>query len=61
VIIGPYSTERPATKMKGEVFVFHVYNNQTYKLNFTIVPDKRLFSRDLEEIVLSLKNFGLFV
>lgn len=51
VIIGPYSTERSANaKLKGEVFVFHVFNNQTYKLNFNLNPSKHLLLQDLEEI-----------
>ncbi len=52
VIIGPYSTERAATsKMKGEVFVFHVFNNQTYKLNFNLNPSKYILLQDIQEIV----------
>jgi len=52
VIIGPYSTERSASaRMKGEVFVFHVFNNQTYKLNFSLNPSKEILLQDLEQIV----------
>jgi len=51
VIIGPYSTERGFSKTKGEIFVFNVLNNQTYKLDYHIKPSMYLEQRDLLEIV----------
>jgi len=51
VIIGPYSTERGFSRTKGEVFVFHVFNGTTYKLNYNIKPTLYLEQQDFLDMV----------
>jgi len=38
VIIGPYDTDKNAPKRKGDVFVFNVVDNKTYKLGYKLKP-----------------------
>jgi len=56
IIIGPYNTERGFSKTKGEVFVFNVLNNQTYKLDYQIKPSPYLEQRDVLEIEKIIKE-----
>jgi hypothetical protein len=51
VIVGPYSLDKAASKTKGDIFVFNVNNNQTYKLAFKMQPSTFLDVNDFEEIV----------
>lgn len=51
VIIGPYMIDKNPAKTKGDCFVFHVHNNQTYKLNYSVTSVQSIPQRDIKEIV----------
>ena len=52
VIVGPYPTDKSGSRTKGDMFVFHVNANQTYKLNFQMEPMAFLSATDWEELVI---------